>query len=374
MISASQRATGGRTTEQISEKLAELSRRLRAVEGSSEGSLVKRTERLAERVAAERFHIAVLGDFKRGKSTLINALLGQAVLPSGVVPLTSVATEVHIGARDTTVVFRDGSRRAIQIEEIGDYVTERGNSSNAKGVERVEVGMEAGLDLQGLVLVDTPGLSSVNDGNTEEAHAALRDSDAAIVVLAADNPLSASELDLFARLCERRAEVFVVINKADHLTLVELGEVNEFVVERAEAALGHPVTPFCISARKALELQLEGVGGDLVGLGELRKALVRFVREDLVRVRRTATMAEFGRLAAEAGRILQLEEAAAAMDLGRLETQIATLHGAVDEGRRLLADDVVVLGHDVESLAEGAGDALAERAKSAAGACAADLE
>ena len=373
MITAGQRATPSSSTEQIVVNLAELSRSLRAVEEFSEDFLAKRAERLAERVATERFHVAILGDFKRGKSTLINALLGQAVLPSGVVPLTAVATEVDIGAKVTTAVFKDGSRRVIPIGEIGEYVTEWGNPTNAKGVERVDVGVEAQLDLEGLVLVDTPGLSSVNDGNTEEALQALRDSDAAIVVLAADNPLSASELDLLTRLCERRAEVFVVINKADHLTLVELGEVREFVVERAEAALGHPVTPFCVSARRALELQLQGVDGDLVGLGELRKALVRFVREDLVTARRDATLAEFGRLTAEVNRILQLEEAAAAMDLGRLETQIATLHSAVGEGRRQLADDVVVLGHDVESIAEEAGVALVQRASTAATSCAPDL-
>jgi predicted GTPase len=373
MTDVGRRATDSRSTGQIAEKLTELSRRLRAVEGASKGSLARRAERLAERVVTERFHIAVLGDFKRGKSTLINALLGQALLPSAVVPLTAVVTEVHIGAKHTAAVFKDGARRVIPIGEIDEFVTERGNPSNAKRIERVEVGVESEFGLDGLVLVDTPGLSSVNDGNSAEAHEALRDSDAAIVVLAADNPLSASELDLLAQLCERRAEVFVAINKVDHLTPVERRAVREFVIERAEAVLGRPVTPFCTSARRALELQFEGVGGDLEGVGELRKALVRFVTEDLVRVRRAATLAEFDRLAAEVNCILQLEEAAAAMDLGRLDVQSASLQRAVEDGRRLLADDVVVLGHGVERLVEEAGIALVRRAATAANSCAPDL-
>jgi GTPase SAR1 family protein len=354
---------------QIAENLGELSGTLRAIDVFSEAGLAKRAERLAERATTERFHIAVLGDFKRGKSTLINAFLAQATLPSGVIPLTSVATEVHIGATDTTVVFRDGSRQQIEKAQIEDYVTERGNPSNAKQVDRVEVGVESPQQLRGLVLVDTPGLSSVNQGNTEEAHGVLRDSDAAIVVLGADNPLSVSELDLLTRLSERGDEVFVVINKVDHLLSGELEEVCQFVVDRAEATLGRPVTPFCVSARIALESQRAGIDGNLEGFGELRNALVRFVRDDLARSRRAATWAEFGRLASDVNRLLQLEEAAIDLDLERLEVQVRRLNHAANEGARQLADDVVVLGRDVQSLLEQVGRVLAERADSAARDC-----
>lgn len=60
-------------------------------------ALAERALRLAERVATQRFHVAVVGAFKRGKSSVINALLGQAVLPTGVLPLTAIATEVAYG-------------------------------------------------------------------------------------------------------------------------------------------------------------------------------------------------------------------------------------------------------------------------------------
>jgi small GTP-binding protein len=355
----------------VSEELAELALAVENLSGAH-GDLATRIVRLAARMGAARYHIAVLGDFKRGKSTLINALLGQALLPSGVVPLTAVATEVHFGGTETAVVFRDGTRRTIDPDEIADYVTEQANPCNAKGVEHTEVGVAAGFGVPGLVLVDTPGLSSVNESNTEEAQRALRDADGAIVVLAADNPLSRSERDVLELLAARRAKVFLVINRCDALTPPELGEVRSFVAEIAGQALGEPIRPFCVSARNALE-RADGARADSIEFDEFRGALVRFVEHDLAAARRTAALAELNRLGGELERTLDLEEAADALDIAALDQQIVRLSRVVDEGRRLLSEDVVVLRHDAESLLDEAGSDLSGRAAAAARRCTPEL-
>ena len=65
---------------------------------------------LAERFAEGRFHVACLGQFKRGKSTLLNALVGESVLPTGVVPMTSAATVLRAGLTlAVRVHFQNGS-------------------------------------------------------------------------------------------------------------------------------------------------------------------------------------------------------------------------------------------------------------------------
>jgi hypothetical protein len=151
------------TTAELGE-LEHLAQRLIAL-SAHRPDFARRAQRLADRIATQRFHIAVLGDFKRGKSTLVNALIGQPLLPSGVVPLTTVATEVHFGSEQTTVFFADGRRRIVAPDALGDYVTERGNPSNIKRVDRVEVGVDAVSGAPGLVLVDTPGIALVNQHN-----------------------------------------------------------------------------------------------------------------------------------------------------------------------------------------------------------------
>ena len=309
--------------------------------------------------------------FKRGKSTLVNALVGLDVLPSGVLPLTTVATEVHIGRSETVVVFRDGSHREILSSTIGEYVTERANPSNAKGVERTEVGVTTTFGARGLVLVDTPGFSSVNDSNAE-AQRALLEADGAIVVLAADNPLSKMELDVLEQLATRGAKVFIVINRSDALTPTELAEVRGFVEERVGSLMGESVRPFCVSARRAIQ-RSHGEVADPIEFDDLRAALNHFIDSDLASARRAAALAELKRLGRDLERMLDLEEAADAMDSAILDEQIAQLTRTVEEGQRLLAEDIVVLGHDAEALLDDVGKEVSNLAASAARRCKPEL-
>jgi small GTP-binding protein len=348
-------------------ELERIARRLAAL-SADQPNLAQRAGRLADRIAAQRFHIAVLGEFKRGKSTLVNALIGRSLLPSGVVPLTAVATEVHFGSASTTVVFADGRRMALSPEAIGDYVTERGNPSNIKHVDRVEVGVTAVLGAPGLVLVDTPGVASVNELNTAAAHAALIDSDAAVLVLSADSPLSQSEDELLTELRERRAKVFVVINKADHLTEPELHEVQTFVSDHLHRTFSEDIEPYCVSARAALDEQA-GDSPASRGFTAFRDALARFVVEDLATARRISVIDELGRLGRGLDQSLQIEAAAEALDAQTLSTQLARFEAAAGDGRRQLQEDRVVLDHDISSLAGDLGRRLSSLADAEAQAC-----
>ena len=97
-------------------------------------------QRLVDKLRTNRFNLVVLGAFKRGKSTLINALLGEAVLPTAIVPLTSVVTIIGYGEQlDIRVHFQNGQTRQIAQKELVDYITEKGNPKNQKGVREVEI-------------------------------------------------------------------------------------------------------------------------------------------------------------------------------------------------------------------------------------------
>ena len=108
------------------EQLEKAARDLAAATKERE-DLSARAERLADRLARGRFNVSVLGEFKRGKSTLVNALLGLDLMPTGVLPLTAVATEVVYGTPGGTVVHTDGSTEEIDLSRLSDYVTEAGN-------------------------------------------------------------------------------------------------------------------------------------------------------------------------------------------------------------------------------------------------------
>lgn len=130
---------------------------------------------LAERLRERRFHLAVLGQFKRGKSTLLNALLGQPLLPTAVVPLTAVPTFLRSGKElAVTVSFLDnrapqehrmGSTREAS-ELLSRLVTEGANPQNHLGIASVEVRHPSPFLAQGVVLIDTPGIGSTLRHNT----------------------------------------------------------------------------------------------------------------------------------------------------------------------------------------------------------------
>lgn len=209
---------------------------------------------LRDRLANQRLRVLVAGEAKRGKSTLVNALLGRAILPAGVTPLTALATTVRYGTDEGVTVWPvDGGSHRYPLGEIGDFVTERGNPNNSRNLRAVTADVNCPLLARGLELVDTPGTGSVHGHNTTEADAALRTMDAAVFVLSADPPVSASERDLIARVARLSVTMFVVLNKADRLTADELREVLDFTADVASRAAGTPVEVHPISARAALD-------------------------------------------------------------------------------------------------------------------------
>ena len=89
----------------------------------------------AERVSEGRFYVACVGQFKRGKSTLLNALIGHSVLPTAVVPVTAVPTIIRHGKQlAARVRFQGETWTDIAVSSVEEYVSEAKNPENAKGV------------------------------------------------------------------------------------------------------------------------------------------------------------------------------------------------------------------------------------------------
>jgi Dynamin family len=190
--------------------------------------LEREARALAERVADQRFFVACLGQFKRGKSSLLNALVGHSVLPTGVVPVTAIVTVLRYGlTARAEVYFENGSRSSVPTETIAEFVSEQNNPANSKGVAVVEVFVPSGLLASGMCLVDTPGIGSVYAGNTAVTKSFVPHIDAALVVLGADPPISGEELVLLEEVAASTEQMVFILNKADRLT----------PGERAEAAL-----------------------------------------------------------------------------------------------------------------------------------------
>ena len=171
---------------------------------------------LATRLAEGRFFVACVGQFKRGKSTLIGALIGESILPTGFVPVTAVPTVIRYGsARRARIRSKDGRWLEIGLPELELYVSEEHNPENIKEVAGAEVFVPSPLLATGMCLVDTPGLGSVFFGNTATTQAFIPHIDAALVVTGSDPPLAGEEFALVESVAKHVSHLIIVLNKAD---------------------------------------------------------------------------------------------------------------------------------------------------------------
>jgi small GTP-binding protein len=237
---------------------------------------------LFARLAEDRFNLVVVGRFSRGKSTLMNAMLGTDRLPTGIVPVTSVITTVTYGSVEQVVLYYQHTNLFLEIPiaQLADYITERGNPGNQRRVRTAEVQLPAEPLRRGFHFIDTPGLGSSIVENTRTTEAFLPQADAFILVTSYDSPLSEEELRVLQTVQRSGRRVFLVVNKQDYVNPAQRQEVLEHLSTQLSAIFGDkPPQVFSLSAQQALEARLRGDTARLIetGLPALEAVLVGFL-------------------------------------------------------------------------------------------------
>ena len=135
-------------------------------------------------------YVAVLGQFKSGKSSLVNSIIGENLLPVGVVPVTAIVTRLRFGVQPKLIIqYLDGKETSATIDELPQYVTEKLNPENLKQVAQAIVEHPALEPFKNISLVDTPGLGSLYRHNSETTQQWLPFTGVAIISVSAERPL-----------------------------------------------------------------------------------------------------------------------------------------------------------------------------------------
>ncbi len=203
---------------------------------------------LAHRLEDNNLEVALFGRVSCGKSSLLNALLGTAVLPVGVNPITAVPTKLRFGnALRAEVTFGTGRAEEVSLEEFAQLISEQGNPGNARSVVRAMAEVPSPRLKKGILLVDTPGLGSLARRGAAETLAYLPACDLALVLIDAGVSLNDEDIGTLRLLYEGGIPSIVLLSKADLLREGDLHRVTEYVHAQLKRELGintqiHPVS------------------------------------------------------------------------------------------------------------------------------------
>ena len=325
----------------------------------SASPVVRRICDLHQRLREERLQLAILGQFKRGKSTFLNAVLGEPLLPTGVIPLTAIPTFITWGPRPLVRVTYRTARPADEFDVLAPdnirrflfgFVAEEANPRNRLDVARVDLFYPAPILRNGVVLIDTPGIGSTHRHNTDAALAVLPECDAALFVVSADPPITEAELAYLKMVRPKVAQLFFVLSKADYLGPDDLQVAVEFLRKTLQQSprAGSDTMVFCVSALEGLKAKQSGDAAALEksGIAGIESYLCKYLAHEKLASLRTAVIRKASELLAEAEADLALRIRALEIPVEDLQKCTAALEEALGriagEGRLvrdLLAGD-----------------------------------
>lgn len=252
------------------------------------------------------FLMVMVGPFGSGKSSVINALVGQELMEVGPIPTT-----------DHIVILRRGSD--VQRSRAGD----------------IETIFHPSPLLENLSLVDTPGLESIFRAHDEVTRRFLHRADVVLLVMIATQVLTASNLEAFQQLKSFGKRVIVVVNQVDVLEPDERTQVRDFVIEQSRQHLGFEPQVWLVSARQALAAQQETprdeIAWDESGFADI-EAYIKETLGDVERFRqKLETPVQISQNVTRTALAL-VQEQQAALDQHR--KTVENIEAQVEQGRR----------------------------------------
>jgi len=285
-----------RSYTRIKLKLAAQLRTLREViQQRGDKIRLEQCDDLIVKLAEDRFTLAVVGQFKRGKSSLMNAIIERELLPVGVLPLTSAITILRYGPKERLLIRRANVAlpfpEEFPVRRLPEFVTEKGNPGNRQQIKSATIEVPLPFLRRGLEFVDTPGVGSAIEANTATTLNFLPECDAVLFVTSVDSPFTRLELEFLKNIRQHIRKIFFVVNKTDLLGSDERQDVLNFVRDTISNQMETgDVKIFPVSARLGLAAKFDGGWSERLesGLTELEDSLAHFLSGEKASVFLTA--------------------------------------------------------------------------------------
>jgi len=244
---------------------------------SGQVQAIRTVDRLLARLDSASFSVAVVGEFRRGKSTLINKLLGQDVLPAGCTQLGALLTRVTYAPEDSLVLKRPGQSPArISLASNGWEEIARELADSKSAVAELNIRSEWLRDT-GLQFFDTPGANSEQTEQLAPTMEVLATADAAIMVVNALSPLGLSEREFLAQ--------HVAVHSVPRIAVVltHLDQIPEHERESVVTYTAAHLHKWSSAAFLGTTLDRDKLAADtkvaFAGVAELRELLSQWIRD-----------------------------------------------------------------------------------------------
>jgi len=302
-----------------------------------------------------RMSVVVLGEFNHGKSTVVNALLGEEILPTGITPTTSEITHLVYDDEPTVTLQPAGDEEPLEVDydELDEAVTdEEEEDEDDEDLEYVEIGYPNELLEDSLVLVDTPGVNDISRQKVEITYGYVPRADVILYVLDATQILKKSEITFIEdKLLEaNRDRIIFVLGKVDALSDEEAREVEQYARERLESILGDPVDLYPFSGREAIEA-IERGEEPTEAFQHFKSDLLQFLREQKAEIIVDSALGGGVRVASMLEQNLAIERQAYRLEKEELEERIASVRGKLEESQQLIAENLDLIDERIGGIA-----------------------
>jgi GTP-binding protein EngB required for normal cell division len=204
---------------------------------------------IADRLEDQSLEVAVFGRVSAGKSSLLNGILEQDILPVGVTPITAVPTRIRFGQIPVlTVCFAERPTETLEVDRLMEFASEKGNPHNEKRVTRIVLDLPSARLREGVTLVDTPGLGSLATTGASETLAYLPKCDLGVVLIDCGSTLTTEDLQTIETLQEAAIPVQILLSKADLLSEQETEHMVSYVREHVSQQCHVEVPVYAVSA------------------------------------------------------------------------------------------------------------------------------
>ncbi len=318
---------------------------LRQLRGQCEvvgtATLARRIEaELVHKLEQDQFHLVVVGEFNHGKTTFVNALLGENVLPVGVTPTTALIHHVRYAKERSARLATDEGERPVAFAELAEFTAAKHPD---EAVKYLAVALPAEILADRITLVDTPGVNDLCLQRADITYKYIPQADAVLFVIDAGQPLKESERVFLKEklIGQSRDKIIFVVAKADIWSDAEKSEALAYVRGELGKLVEGPVV-FAVSAEKA-------IAGDRAGSGldELLAHLRAFLAQERGRLMLhnalgdgLAALKSIGHGLDARRRVAKMSRAEIDRRIARIELDLEGQKRTVDQRRAAIREEV----------------------------------